>query len=303
MKHCLIIWLLALCSTAWVFPQGTLREFVVEKDDNPLIPQVIIYRGCTPDDGVIVFYTTIPDLKFSMPDTPSRLKNVSPFDRENNCYVLCVQPTDTRIGGIMQYSIDITGNTFKPMIAFMVSSITSGVAQYFKINPTTGSSFAGISESSEPKVAIQRFSNEASYARGIFYDRENDPIGKQAVTVFSTKLASTNKFNLLELHNKNNQEELQIDDYQNMGADYLIVGSITEFGRKNETVKRIKYQIAQTTISIRLINVSTGQIVYSEEARGEAKTDGTNTDYDPALVDKAIADAITKLVDNINNIF
>jgi len=131
-----ILLLLKLCSTICVFSQGTLREFIVEKDNNPQVPQVIIYRGCTPDDGVIVFYTTIPDLKFSMPDTPSRLKNVSPFDRENNCYVLCVQPTDTRIGGIMQYSIDITGNTFKPMIAFMVSGITPSVAQYFKINPT-----------------------------------------------------------------------------------------------------------------------------------------------------------------------
>ena len=134
MKHCFIILLLEFCCTALVLSQGTLREFVVEKDDNPLIPQVI-YRGCTPDDGVIVFYTSIPDLKFSMPDTPNRLKNVSPFDRENNCYVLCIQPTDTRIGGIMQYSIDITGNEYKPISALMVSSLNAGVTQYFNIKP------------------------------------------------------------------------------------------------------------------------------------------------------------------------
>jgi len=134
MKHCFIILLLELCSTALVLSQGTLREFVVEKDDSKQVPQVIYKdKGCTPDDGVIVFYTSIPDLKFSMPDTPNRLKNVSPFDRENNCYVLCVQPTDTRIGGIMLYSISITGNEYKPISAFMVSGITSGAAQYFKI--------------------------------------------------------------------------------------------------------------------------------------------------------------------------
>ena len=131
MKHCLIIWLLTLCSTAWVFSQGALREFVIEKDDNPQV----FYRGkgCTPDVGVIVFYSAISDLKFSMPDTPGRLKNVSAYDKVNNCYVLCVQPTDTRIGGISQYSIAITGAGYKPMPAYMVSGITAGVAQYYKI--------------------------------------------------------------------------------------------------------------------------------------------------------------------------
>lgn len=28
------------------------------------------------------------------------------------------------------------------------------------------------------KVAIGRFSNETQYAKGIFYDKENDPMGK-----------------------------------------------------------------------------------------------------------------------------
>ena len=48
------------------------------------------------------------------------------------------------------------------------------------------------------KVAIARFSNETQYAKGVFYDKANDPIGKQAVDILSTKLASTNKFILLE---------------------------------------------------------------------------------------------------------
>ncbi|MCK9558427.1 MAG: penicillin-binding protein activator LpoB, partial [Candidatus Cloacimonetes bacterium] len=28
------------------------------------------------------------------------------------------------------------------------------------------------------KVAIARFSNETQYAKGVFYDKDNDPIGK-----------------------------------------------------------------------------------------------------------------------------
>ena len=47
-------------------------------------------------------------------------------------------------------------------------------------------------------MAIARFSNETSYAKGLFYDKNNDPIGKQAVDILSTKLASLGKFILLE---------------------------------------------------------------------------------------------------------
>ena len=129
-KHSIIL-ILNLFTTVLGFSQNTLFEFTVEKDDNPQV----FYKGkgCTPDDGVIVFYTTIPDLKFTMPDTPNRLKKVSDFDTVNNCYVLCVQPTDSKIGGIIRYSISITANGFKPMPAFMVSGINPGIAQYYSI--------------------------------------------------------------------------------------------------------------------------------------------------------------------------
>ena len=39
------------------------------------------------------------------------------------------------------------------------------------------------------KVAIARFSNETQYAKGLFYSKDNDPLGKQAVDILSTKLA------------------------------------------------------------------------------------------------------------------
>jgi curli biogenesis system outer membrane secretion channel CsgG len=166
------------------------------------------------------------------------------------------------------------------------------------------------------KVAIARFSNETLYAKGIFYDKENDPLGKQAVDILSTKLAASKKFILLERQNMDKiYEELQIagsEGYQKVGADYLIIGSVTEFGRKNEgdatVFSRSKTQIVQAGVSIRLVDVSTGQIIYSEEAKGEAETTnktsfglGKTTDYDATLSDKAIAAAISKLVENIVN--
>jgi curli biogenesis system outer membrane secretion channel CsgG len=166
------------------------------------------------------------------------------------------------------------------------------------------------------KVAIARFSNETQYAKGIFYDKENDPIGKQAVDILSTKLAASNKFILLERQDMDKiEEELKLagnNGLQKVGADYLIIGSVTEFGRKNvgdvNAFSRSKTQTVQAGVSIRLVDVSTGQIIYSEEAKGEAETTnqtvmgfGERTDYDATLSDKAISAAISKLVENIIN--
>lgn len=166
------------------------------------------------------------------------------------------------------------------------------------------------------KVAIARFSNETQYAKGIFYDKANDPMGKQALDILSTKLASTGKFILLERQDMDKiMEELKITGNQGslkVGADYLIIGSITEFGRKNvgdvNAFSRTKTQTVEAGVSIRLVDVSSGQIIYSEEAKGEAETTnktvmglGERTDYDATLSDKAISVAISKLVENIIN--
>ena len=57
-----------------------------------------------------------------------------------------------------------------------------------------------------------------------------------------------------------------------------------------------------------MVDVSTGQIIYSEEAKGEAETTnktvmgiGERADFDATLSDKAISAAISKLVENVVN--
>ena len=162
-------------------------------------------------------------------------------------------------------------------------------------------------------VAIARFSNETEYAKGAFYDKENDPIGKQAVDILSAKLAARGKFVLLE---RVDADKIQ-DEIKNYGAssqkvpvDYLIIGSVTEYGRKTTGevgfVSRSKKQTVQAGVNIRLVDVHTGQIIYSEEGKGEAETESSTVlgmggvqGYDSTLNDKAISAAIEKLVDNI----
>lgn len=162
------------------------------------------------------------------------------------------------------------------------------------------------------KVAIGRFSNETQYAKGLFYDKDNDPMRKQALDILSSKLASCGKFILLE------REDLDLlvaeagEDMKKIGADYIILGSITEFGRKNEGQQKVfsstKTQTVEAGVSIRLVESATGLIIYSDEAKGYAETTtketlgvGGKAGYDATLSDKAISAAISQLVENIIN--
>ena len=100
--------------------------------------------------------------------------------------------------------------------------------------------------------------------------------------------------------------------FSKIGADYLIIGSITEFGRKNVgrqgVVGSSRTQMVEAAVAIRLVDVSTGLIVYSDEGKGEAELTSKTTlgvggrmDYDATLSDKAISEAINQLVENIIN--
>lgn len=162
------------------------------------------------------------------------------------------------------------------------------------------------------KVAIGRFTNETQYAKGLFYDRENDPIRKQALDILSSKLAASGKFILLE---RDGLEELIAEageGMQKIGADYIILGSVTKFGRKVEGDQRVfsstKTQTVEAGVSIRIVDVSSGLIIYSDEASGYAETSAKTTlgiggtaGYDATLSDKAISAALSQLVENIIN--
>ncbi|MBQ7213058.1 MAG: penicillin-binding protein activator LpoB [Bacteroidales bacterium] len=162
------------------------------------------------------------------------------------------------------------------------------------------------------KVAIGRFTNETQYAKGLFYDKENDPMRKQALDILSSKLAASGKFILLE------REDLDLlvaeagEGMNKVGADYIILGSITEFGRKTEGQQKVfsssKTQTVEAGVSIRLVEAATGLIIYSDEAKGSAETTARQTlgiggtaGFDASLSDKAISAALSQLVENIIN--
>jgi len=81
---------------------------------------------------------------------------------------------------------------------FFSSLIFTGFAQRKVIEVEQPTSLDQNERNIKRKVAIGRFSNETQYAKGLFYDKENDPMGKQALDILSSKLAASNKFILLE---------------------------------------------------------------------------------------------------------
>ena len=92
----------------------------------------------------------------------------------------------------------------------------------------------------------------------------------------------------------------------------MIIGSVTEFGRKNVGKEGVftstKMQVVEAAVAIRLVDVSTGLIIYSDEAKGSAEVTtrstlgvGGKAGYDATLSDKAISEAIGQLVENIIN--
>lgn len=165
------------------------------------------------------------------------------------------------------------------------------------------------------KVAIARFSNETLYGKGAFYTKENDPLAKKATDILSSKLAQSQKFLLIEKSDdfgEKSTNQYGFNSEELIGVDYIIVGSISEFGRKDETDSKVfsrsREQIAIATVNIRLIDVKTGQIVYGEEGSGQSSTQnktslgvGSRASYDTSINDQAISASISKLIDNIIN--
>lgn len=187
------------------------------------------------------------------------------------------------------------------------------VKQEPKISKTISSPQPDMPKGLKRKVAIARFTNETRYGQSFFIDKEDNRIGKQAVDILSSKLLETDKFILLERADldKINKELTigNVEPYKNM-ADYLVIGSITEFGRKEVSdvgiFSRVKKQVAHAKVHIRLVDVYTGQLIYSEEGQGEAFSEagtvlgiGSRAAYDSSLNDKAIDAAITNLSSNI----
>ncbi|KMN16688.1 CsgG/HfaB family protein [Pseudomonas weihenstephanensis] len=169
-------------------------------------------------------------------------------------------------------------------------------------------------------IAVGKFDNRSSYMRGIFSDGV-DRLGGQAKTILITHLQQTNRFSVLDRDNMGEiaQEAVIKGQAQKLkGADYVVTGDVTEFGRKETGDRQLfgllgrgKTQVAYAKVNLNIVNISTSEVVYSTQGAGEYALSnreivgfGGTASYDSTLngkvLDLAMREAINHLVDGIN---
>ena len=113
------------------------------------------------------------------------------------------------------------------------------------------------------------------------------------------------------------QQEAKIKNQaqQLKGADFIISGDVTEFGRKEVgdhqlfgILGRGKEQIAYAKVTVNVINAKTSEVVLSAQGAGEFKLSnreiigfGGTASYDATLNGKVLDLAIRQAVDSLSN--
>lgn len=164
-------------------------------------------------------------------------------------------------------------------------------------------------------LVVGNFENRSSYMQGMF-SSEVDKLGNQAKTILKTHLQQTNRFNVVDRQNMERlRKEAQLSGVkQNVtGANYVVTGDVTEFGRKVTGDRQLfgilgsgKKQVAYAKVSLNIVDVRSSQIVYSTQGAGEYALSnreiigfGGTASYDATLNGKVLNFAIQEAVNNM----
>jgi curli biogenesis system outer membrane secretion channel CsgG len=170
-------------------------------------------------------------------------------------------------------------------------------------------------------VSVGKFDNRSSFMRGVFSDNV-DRLGGQAQTILMTHLQQSQRFSVLDRSNMSEIKEeaaLRKQAQQLKGADYVVTGDVTEFGRKEVGDKQLfgllgrgRTQVAYAKVTLNIVNTSTSEVVYSSQGAGEFSLSerevigfGSSAGYDATLngkvLDLAIRDAVNTLVSGVDS--
>ncbi|WP_321843369.1 CsgG/HfaB family protein [Paraburkholderia bannensis] len=167
------------------------------------------------------------------------------------------------------------------------------------------------------QIAIGKFDNRSAYMRGIFSDGI-DRLGGQAKTILITSLQQSGRFNVLD---RDNLEEIRQEAgftkkaQAIKGANYVITGDVTEFGRKEVGDHQLfgilgsgKSQIAYAKVSINVVDTRTSEVIASAQGAGEYSLSnreiigfGGTASYDSTLNGKVLELAIQEAVNHLSD--
>ncbi len=168
-------------------------------------------------------------------------------------------------------------------------------------------------------ISVGKFDNRSTFLRGLFSDGV-DRLGSQAKTKLVTHLQQSNRFVVLDRENMTEiqqEAKLRNKDQKLKGAQFVLTGDVTEFGRKETGDQQLfgilgrgKTQVAYSKVSINVVNVLTSEVVFSVQGAGEYALSnreiigfGGTASYDSTLngkvLDLAIREAVNRLVEGI----
>lgn len=164
------------------------------------------------------------------------------------------------------------------------------------------------------KIALGRITNETNYGQSLLRDRNDDPLGKQVTDLLSKALTESGAYLVFERPDIGRvQAESRLTDTKLnlIGVDALIIGSLTEFGRKtigeSGFVSSSKRQVAFAKVDVRVVDVSNGYVFFATSGAGEASTEsastfgfGSRAGYDGTLNDAAIRLAVSETVNRLS---
>jgi len=165
------------------------------------------------------------------------------------------------------------------------------------------------------RVAVVKFSDKSPYGRG--------RLGTVVQDILTTELARTGLFIMVT------REDLGlILDEQDLaksgtikagtgpksgevlGVNAIVTGVISQYGVRQKSASYLlgasKTQIAEATVDVRLVDATSGRIIFAESGSGVHETSSTEflgvggrTGYDETIEGKALRAAISKFIDNL----
>ncbi len=165
------------------------------------------------------------------------------------------------------------------------------------------------------RVCIVDFVNKSAYGQ--------DRLGRSASDILSTELFKSGAFILVEREKMQqllNEQSLGQTGAVNpataakagqlLGCGAIVTGSISQFGVKvvgaDYGVYKQKVQRADCTVDVRVVDTSTGQVLFADSGKGEYERKATQVfglgqyaGYDETMGQEALRAAITKFIDNL----
>jgi curli biogenesis system outer membrane secretion channel CsgG len=164
------------------------------------------------------------------------------------------------------------------------------------------------------KIALGRITNETSYGQSLLRDRHDDPLGKQVTDLLSKALTESGAYLVFErpdISRLEAESRLTGSELDIIGVDALIIGSLTEFGRKtvgeSGFLSASKRQVAFAKVDLRIVDTSTAQVLFATSGAGEVSTEtvsamgfGSRAGFDGTLNDAAIRQAVSEAVSRLS---